>query len=160
MVVWNRRNEKGGQEQSGGLAGTASDGICQHFSHPRCCVMVTVIEYVLWLGIVLRVFRAVSHVITSTAPWNTISCHHVRILFWSWFAFPSQTSLSCLHTLGKSKVFLLQENIGEIQGNYFLNKTLIVQEIRTRIDRCGCIRLKIFYTSKETMTRMKKQTTE
>jgi hypothetical protein len=43
---------------------------------------------------------------------------------------------------------------------YFLNKTAIVQERRTRIDKGGCIKLKSFCTSKETITRVKRQSTE
>jgi hypothetical protein len=38
-------------------------------------------------------------------------------------------------------------------GNAFLNRTLIAQEIRTRIDKWDCIKLKSFCTAKETITR-------
>jgi hypothetical protein len=42
-------------------------------------------------------------------------------------------------------------------SNYFLNRTPITQEIRARIDKWDCIKLKSFCTAKETITRMKRQ---
>jgi hypothetical protein len=55
---------------------------------------------------------------------------------------------------------LLQENIGETledisTGNSFLNRTIIAQEIKTRIDKWDCNKLKSFCTSKGRITRMK-----
>jgi hypothetical protein len=44
-------------------------------------------------------------------------------------------------------------------GNDFLNRTPIVQE-RARIDKRDCIKLKNFYTSKKTITRMKRKSTK
>jgi hypothetical protein len=41
-------------------------------------------------------------------------------------------------------------------SNYFLNRTSDAQEIRTRIDKWDCIKLKSC-TAKETITRIKKQ---
>jgi hypothetical protein len=45
-------------------------------------------------------------------------------------------------------------------GNDFLTRTPITQEIRARNDKWDCIKLKSFCTSKETITRMKRQSTE
>jgi hypothetical protein len=45
-------------------------------------------------------------------------------------------------------------------GNYFLNRTPINQEIRARIDKWNCIKLKNFCISKEKVTRIKRQPTE
>jgi hypothetical protein len=50
------------------------------------------------------------------------------------------------------------EDIG--MGKDFLNKTPVAQEIRTRIDKWDCIRLKSLCLSEETITRMKRQPTE
>jgi isopentenyldiphosphate isomerase len=60
---------------------------------------------------------------------------------------------------------LLQERIEKTQehigiGNNFLDKTPIAQQIRYRIDKWDCIKLKNFCTAKETVTRMKRQPTE
>jgi hypothetical protein len=44
--------------------------------------------------------------------------------------------------------------------NDFLNRTLIPQEIRARIDKRDCVKLKSFCTSKETITRMKRSPTD
>jgi hypothetical protein len=56
---------------------------------------------------------------------------------------------------------VLQENIGEtLIDNYFLDRTPIVQEIRARIDKRGCIKFKSFCIPKETLTKMKRQPTE
>jgi hypothetical protein len=44
--------------------------------------------------------------------------------------------------------------------NYFLNKAPIVHEIRPRINQWNCIKLKSFCTSKETIARIKRQSTE
>jgi hypothetical protein len=58
-------------------------------------------------------------------------------------------------------VKVLQENIEKILenigiGNNFLNRTPIAQEIRARIVRWDCIKLKIFCTAKETVNRIKR----
>jgi hypothetical protein len=45
-------------------------------------------------------------------------------------------------------------------GNYFLNKILIDQEIRARIDKWDYIKLKGFCPSKETITIIKRQPME
>jgi hypothetical protein len=42
-------------------------------------------------------------------------------------------------------------------GNYFLNGILIAQEIKARIDKWDCIKLKSFCTSKKTISRIKRQ---
>jgi hypothetical protein len=42
----------------------------------------------------------------------------------------------------------------------FLNRTSVAQEIRARIDKWDCIKFKNLGTSKETITRLKKQSTE
>jgi hypothetical protein len=44
--------------------------------------------------------------------------------------------------------------------NAFLNRTPISQETRSRIDKLDHIKLKIFCTAKETITRIKRQPTE
>jgi hypothetical protein len=44
--------------------------------------------------------------------------------------------------------------------NYFLSRTLVAKEIRARIDKWDCIKLKRFCTSKETTSRIKRQPTE
>jgi hypothetical protein len=49
--------------------------------------------------------------------------------------------------------------IGSI-GSYFLTKTLVAQEIRARIDKWNCIKLKSFCTSKETIAKIKRQPIE
>jgi hypothetical protein len=46
------------------------------------------------------------------------------------------------------------------QSQVFLNRTISTQEIRTKIDKWDCIKLKTCYISKETITRMKRQSTE
>jgi hypothetical protein len=67
----------------------------------------------------------------------------------------------------RSAIFkLLEENIWKTleyidSGNVFLNRTLIAQEIRARIDKWDGNKLKSFcYTSKETFTRVKRQSKE
>jgi hypothetical protein len=45
-------------------------------------------------------------------------------------------------------------------GNAFLTRTLIAQEIRTRIDKWNCIKVKSFCITKGTITRIKKQPIE
>jgi hypothetical protein len=45
-------------------------------------------------------------------------------------------------------------------GNDFLNWTPIAWEIRARTDKLDYIKLKSFCTTKETITRMKRQPTE
>jgi hypothetical protein len=45
-------------------------------------------------------------------------------------------------------------------GRCFPKRTEIAQEIRARIDKWDCVKLEIFCTSKETITRIKKQPTE
>jgi hypothetical protein len=62
-------------------------------------------------------------------------------------------------------VKLLQERIGETlepigTGNNFRNRTPIAQQLRERIDKRTCIKLKSFCTAKETVTRLKRQSTE
>jgi hypothetical protein len=52
--------------------------------------------------------------------------------------------------LGKHRETL--EDIGI--GNYFLNRALIVQEIRARVDKWDWIKFKSLCTSKETITRI------
>jgi hypothetical protein len=59
---------------------------------------------------------------------------------------------------------LLEENIGKTLGDIgtadsFLNRTPIGQEVRARIDKLGCTKLKSFCTAKETITRVKGQPT-
>jgi hypothetical protein len=59
----------------------------------------------------------------------------------------------------------LQENIGKILedigiGNCFLNRTLTTQDIRARIDKWYCKKLKIFCTLMETISRIKLHPTE
>jgi hypothetical protein len=44
--------------------------------------------------------------------------------------------------------------------NYFLNRIPVAQKIRARIDKCDCIKLKDSCTSKETVTRIKRQLTK
>jgi hypothetical protein len=56
---------------------------------------------------------------------------------------------------------LLQENKGKTLENIgtvndFLNKTLITQELRIRIYKWDCIKLKSFCIAKETITRIKR----
>jgi hypothetical protein len=46
------------------------------------------------------------------------------------------------------------------KSNDLLNRNPIAQDIRTRIDKCDCIKLKSFCTPEETIARMKKHTTE
>jgi RNA-binding protein YhbY len=50
------------------------------------------------------------------------------------------------------------EDIGK--GSYILNRTVIAQEIRARLDTQDLIKLKSLCTAKETITRMKRQPTE
>jgi hypothetical protein len=70
-----------------------------------------------------------------------------------------------LQNLHPSRVSLLQEKIGETLedgsiNNYFLNRNPIAQEIKARIEKWGCIRLKSFCPSKETIIRIRRQPTE
>jgi hypothetical protein len=44
--------------------------------------------------------------------------------------------------------------------NTFLNRTPVAQEIKTKIEKWDSIKLKIFYTAKETITRIKRKPTE
>jgi hypothetical protein len=44
--------------------------------------------------------------------------------------------------------------------NYFLNSSSIAQEIRAKVGRWDCIKLKSSCTSKETVIRIKRQPTE
>jgi hypothetical protein len=46
------------------------------------------------------------------------------------------------------------------KSNNFLNESSIAQEIRARIDKWDCIKLKSLSTTKEMVTRMKTQHTE
>jgi hypothetical protein len=59
---------------------------------------------------------------------------------------------------------LIEENTGEATrgnvGGTFLNRTLIAQKIRARVDKWDCIKIKRFCTAKETIIRMKRQSTE
>jgi hypothetical protein len=41
-------------------------------------------------------------------------------------------------------------------GNNFTNGTPIAQQLRERIDKWGCMKLKSFCTAKETFTRLKR----
>jgi hypothetical protein len=53
---------------------------------------------------------------------------------------------------------LLQERAGntlEIIGKDFLNRTQVVQQLRERIDKWGYMKLKIFYTTKEIVSKLK-----
>jgi hypothetical protein len=57
---------------------------------------------------------------------------------------------------------LLQENIGKAfdnvcVGSDCLNATILTKEIRARNDKLYCIKLKSFFTSMETITRMKRK---
>jgi hypothetical protein len=42
----------------------------------------------------------------------------------------------------------------------FLNRTPVAQQLRERIDKWNCTKLKVFCTTKETAIRLKKQPTE
>jgi hypothetical protein len=54
-----------------------------------------------------------------------------------------------------------RETLGHIStGNNILNRTLITQQIKGRIDKWNCIKLKTFYSAKETITRLKRQPPE
>jgi hypothetical protein len=60
---------------------------------------------------------------------------------------------------------LLKENIGKTledigRGNSFLNRAPVAQEIRMKTDKWMFIKIKIFFTSRETITRIKRQLTE
>jgi hypothetical protein len=44
--------------------------------------------------------------------------------------------------------------------NDFLNRTQMAQHLRERMNKQDCIKLKSFYTAKETVTRLKRQLTE
>jgi hypothetical protein len=60
---------------------------------------------------------------------------------------------------------LLQERIGKTLehvgiSNNFLNRTPIVKQLRERIDKWDCMKLKSFCTTKETVTRLKRQPIE
>jgi hypothetical protein len=59
----------------------------------------------------------------------------------------------------------LQETVGNTldqigTGNDFLNRTQMAQHLRERMNKQDCIKLKSFYTAKETVTRLKRQPTE
>jgi hypothetical protein len=45
-------------------------------------------------------------------------------------------------------------------GNNFMSRTPIVQQLRERIDKWDCIKLKIFCIAKETVFRLKRQPTK
>jgi hypothetical protein len=45
-------------------------------------------------------------------------------------------------------------------GNDFLKKTLIAQDMITRVDKWNCIKLKSFCIAKDTISRVKRQPTE
>jgi hypothetical protein len=45
-------------------------------------------------------------------------------------------------------------------GNDFLSRTQKAQHLREKMNKWDCIKLKIFYTAKETVTRLKTQPTE
>jgi hypothetical protein len=45
-------------------------------------------------------------------------------------------------------------------GNYFLNRTQMAQQLRERIDKWDYMKLKSFYTTKEMLTKLKRQPTE
>jgi hypothetical protein len=67
--------------------------------------------------------------------------------------------------VGPKTFKLLQEKIGETledidKDNYFLNRTPITQETGARTDKRDCIKLKSFCTSKDTITRTKRQSTK
>jgi hypothetical protein len=59
---------------------------------------------------------------------------------------------------------LLQERIGKTLffrihigiGSNFLNRTVIAQQIKDKIDKWDCLKLKSFYIAKETVTRLKR----
>jgi hypothetical protein len=60
---------------------------------------------------------------------------------------------------------LLQENIGEtfedlVISNSFLNRSLIAQGRIAKIDKWNHIKFKDFCTAKETITRVKRQSTK
>jgi hypothetical protein len=42
-------------------------------------------------------------------------------------------------------------------GYIFVNRTPIAHQLRERIDKCDCIKLKSFCTAKETVARLKRQ---
>jgi hypothetical protein len=59
------------------------------------------------------------------------------------------------------KLKILEETVEEKGiGNDFLNRTPVAKEIRARSDKWDCIKLKSFFTAKETITRVKRQPTE
>jgi hypothetical protein len=45
-------------------------------------------------------------------------------------------------------------------GNNFLTRTPIAQQLIESVDKWGCMKLKTFYTAKETVTKLKRQPTE
>jgi hypothetical protein len=52
---------------------------------------------------------------------------------------------------------LLWENTEYLSiGNNFISRTPVAQEIKARIGKCDCIKLKSFCSSKEAITRMKR----
>jgi hypothetical protein len=62
-------------------------------------------------------------------------------------------------------VKLIQEKIGNTLDhigivNNFINRTPIAQHLRENIDKWDYMKLKSFYTAKETVTRLKEQPTE
>jgi hypothetical protein len=59
----------------------------------------------------------------------------------------------------------LQEVVGNTLehidiSNNFLNRILMVEQIRERMNKWDCIKLKTFCTAKETVTRLTRQPTE
>jgi hypothetical protein len=55
-------------------------------------------------------------------------------------------------------VGITQEYIG--MGNNFLNRTRKAQHVRETMNKWDCIKLKSFFTEKETVTRLKRQPKE
>jgi hypothetical protein len=53
-----------------------------------------------------------------------------------------------------------KENTGTYRPSNFLNRPPIAQQIKERIDKWFCRKLKSFCTAKETFTRLKRQTLE
>jgi hypothetical protein len=59
-------------------------------------------------------------------------------------------------------VKIFQEKMGNTMdyldiGNNFVNRTPVAQQLRERIDKWDCMKLKCFCTAKETVTRLKRQ---
>jgi hypothetical protein len=62
-------------------------------------------------------------------------------------------------------VKLIQRKIGSTLGhigigNNFMNETPVAQQLRERIDKRDCMKLRSFFTTKEMITRLKRQPTE